>query len=294
MEKTASPHEDPDTRQGAQGSQALSAEGGAPCPICSAPSAPETLSLGGFAIHACPECSLRFAPGAFQADLRYDDVYELEGYQRGHVEALRAQTDYRKFARHVTFRPFFAQVVRRPGLRLLDVGCGVGRFCQAARSLGWDVSGIDLSERAIELGRPYASFPMRAATVGQVADEGERYDVVTAFEVIEHLRDPLTFVADVRRVLEPGGQVFFTVPNWEWEGVRSATRPDWVPPVHLLFFTSAALRALGDASGLSDVRTGEIMTDPLPGSVPDRLRWLKRRVQGERSRPGGLWLHARG
>lgn len=205
---------------------------------------------------------------------------------------LQNERDFSRFTRFITFRPFFQQVVQTPGKALLDVGCGVGRFCQAAYSQGWNVTGIDISNTAIEIGQRYAAFPMRAANLAEIAAEPVRFDVVTAFEVMEHLTQPVSFLSQIRDVLGPSGEVFCTVPHWDCEGVRSATRPDWVPPIHLLFFTQAALRTLAERAGFRDITVGLIWTDPLPDGFVDKLRWVKRRLKGEPREPSGLWLHA--
>ena len=123
--------------------------------------------------------------------------------------------------------------------------------------------------------------------------EGERFDVVTAFEVLEHLSSPLQFLASAQKLLRPGGHAFFTVPNWNCPSVRSSTRPDWLPPIHLLFFSGSALQRAGELSGLTQVTTGVIRSDPLPRGIQPRARWLARRVLMRPREPLGLWLHGR-
>jgi SAM-dependent methyltransferase len=264
----------------------------APCPACRTDSAPEGIILGGYELFACPRCTLRFAPGALNAPVDYDSVYRSAEYQHEQVDALEC-LDGARLAEHPTYRSFFRRVQRFPGARLLDVGCGVGRFGHGAYARGWDVTGIDVSELAITTGRKFARFPLRVATVEELIDQGEKFDVVTAFEVLEHLTSPLEFISNIRRLLRPGGQLFFTVPNWSCGAVQNATRPDWVPPVHLLFFTESALRRIGELGGLASVGTGVIRTDPIPHRVLPAARWLARRVLRRAREPVGLWLHGR-
>jgi SAM-dependent methyltransferase len=263
-----------------------------PCPLCSLTSSPEPLQLGGYALYLCAGCSLRFAPEAFHVPLDYDRVYQSAEYESDQVRTLPS-LDSRALAEHPTYRAFFDQVPRVPGARLLDIGCGVGRFGHAAHALGWDITGVDVSPLAIKIGQQFAPFPLRVATVEQLIANGAPFDIVTAFEVLEHLSDPLEFLANAQRLLRPGGQAFFTVPNWDCRTVQSSTRPDWLPPVHLLFFTDAALRRAGELSGLTGVRTGVIWSDPLPHRILPRVRWMARRVLRRSSEPLGLWLHGR-
>ena len=262
------------------------------CPLCCLSAAPDAVTLGGYQLYLCARCSLRFAPQAFQVPVDYDGVYQSAEYESDQVRALQS-LDGNELANHPTYRAFFEHVPRFPGARLLDVGCGVGRFGQGACARGWDVTGIDVSPLAITTGRKFAAFPLRAATVEELIEEGERFDVVTAFEVLEHLSSPVQFLSTVQRLLRPGGQVFLTVPNWNSAAVQNSTRPDWLPPIHLLFFTQSALRRAGELSGLARVTTGVIRSDPLPQETLPKARWLARRLLLRPREPLGLWMHGR-
>lgn len=259
------------------------------CPVCCTDSTPD-VELGGYHLFVCPRCAVRFAPQAFDVAVDYDGLYQSAEYQNDQVHALET-LDGNELAEHATYRAFFRQVQHFPGGRLLDVGCGVGRFGHAAYARGWDVMGIDVAPLAIETGRALASFPMRVCTIEELIDKGEHFDVLTAFEVLEHLTSPLEFLASARKVLRPGGQVFFTVPNWNCTTVQTSTRPDWMPPIHLLFFTQSALQQAGERSGFARVTTGAIWTDPLPSKAVSRARWLARRLLHRPREPLGLWMH---
>jgi SAM-dependent methyltransferase len=260
------------------------------CPLCGLSSPPDTVQLGGFRLYLCSSCSLRFAPQAFGMPVDYDGVYQSAEYQSDQVSALRS-IDGEALAHHPTYRAFFDQVSRDSGIRLLDVGCGVGRFLHAAHSQGWDVTGIDVSPLAIELGREFAPFPLRVATMEELIGKHQQFDVVTAFEVLEHLSSPLEFLTTAQKLLRPGGHAFFTVPNWNCTTVQRSTRPDWLPPIHLQFFSQSALERAGELGGLTHVDTGVIWSEPWPGGLLPRARWLARRALLRAREPLGLWLH---
>jgi 2-polyprenyl-3-methyl-5-hydroxy-6-metoxy-1,4-benzoquinol methylase len=260
------------------------------CPVCRTDSPADVVQLGGYQLFLCPRCSLRFAPDAFEQTVDYDGVYRSAEYESDQVRALRSLNGS-ELARHPTYRAFFRQVRHRPGARLLDVGCGVGRFAHAAHTLGWDVTGIDVSPLAIDIGREFATFPLRVATLEEMINRDERFDVLTAFEVLEHLASPVQFLASAQQLLRFGGQIFCTVPNWNSSTVRSTLRPDWLPPIHLLFFTQAALQCAGGSSGLVGVNTGVIRADPPPTGLVAKARWLARRALGHPREALGVWLH---
>jgi 2-polyprenyl-3-methyl-5-hydroxy-6-metoxy-1,4-benzoquinol methylase len=260
------------------------------CPACDTAAGAEPVELAGYRMYRCPRCGLRFTPEAFHQTVDYDRVYRSAEYESDQVQAIQA-LDGHQLAQHPTYRAFFEQVRHAAGARLLDVGCGVGRFGLAAHARGWDVTGVDVSELAIATGRALAPFPMRVANIAELADEGERFEVITAFEVLEHLSSPIDFLQEIQCLLKPGGQAFLTVPNWECRTVQTSARPDWLPPIHLLYFNEPALRRTGELSGFTRVSTGTIRADPLPAAPVPQLRWLARRILLRSRELLGLWLH---
>jgi SAM-dependent methyltransferase len=264
------------------------------CPTCASLAKPTSFQLGGYELYACPACELKFAPAAFGMTVDYSGIYETSEYVENQVDQLSNASDMRAFAELPTYRPFFTRVRPHGDATLIDIGCGVGRFCHAAASYGWKVEGVDTSEKAIAIGSRHANFPLRALTLEEVIAGGEKYDVATAFEVLEHLSDPRAFLNRMQMVLKAGGEAFCTVPNWNCKDVQRATRPDWLPPVHLIYFVKKSLAEIARQAGFTNVAVGEIWTDALPSEFGARVRWMARRALGRPNIPLGLWLHAWG
>jgi len=259
--------------------------------VCAIPAESTPRVLGGFALARCRDCGLVFAPSALGVEVDYGAIYGTPEYEECQVRERHA--DAHGVAGLATFRPFFRRVRRQGGGRLLDVGCGVGRFCRAAAAHGWAVRGIDVSPEAIRIGREAGGVALQVGSIADVVAAGDRFDAITVFEVLEHTADPSSMLRAARDALVPGGHFFATVPNWNCDDVRSATRPDWVPPVHKLFFTRESVAALVRRAGFGRVRTGLVRTDAVPRRPWNLARWIWRRWRGTLGPDLGVWVHAR-
>lgn len=104
------------------------------------------------------------------------------------------------------------------GLTLLDVGCGGGLLCEPLARLGAEVTGIDPAPTNVEVARLHAErsgVPVRyrRTTVEDVVAAGERFDVVLAMEVVEHVADVDLFVRTCCAAVKPGGFLFMATLN---------------------------------------------------------------------------------
>lgn len=105
------------------------------------------------------------------------------------------------------------------GLRLLDIGCGGGLLCEPMTRLGFQVTGVDASERNIGTASAHAAeqglaIDYRATTAEDLLAAGERpFDVILNMEVIEHVADPGAYLRDCARLLAPGGLMIVATLN---------------------------------------------------------------------------------
>ncbi|MEY2477860.1 MAG: hypothetical protein QOG87_3175 [Actinomycetota bacterium] len=104
----------------------------------------------------------------------------------------------------------------RQDLRLLDIGCGAGTMIEVLAAYG-QVAGMDTSEEAVRYCRtrlPDVTFS--AGRVPEALPAPESLDVITAFDVIEHIPDEAPALAGIRDTLVPGGLFVCTVPAYQW------------------------------------------------------------------------------
>ena len=102
------------------------------------------------------------------------------------------------------------------GKRALDVGCGAGLLCEPLARLGAAVTGLDAAPENIGVARTHAALSgltidYRAGSVEDLS--GERFDLVTSMEVIEHVTDPAAFIAGLTGALAEGGLMVLSTPN---------------------------------------------------------------------------------
>lgn len=110
---------------------------------------------------------------------------------------------------------FLAQTsLLKSGDRILEIGCGIGTIVSELAGQGYDVRGTDISQVAIEYGRAkYPGVRLDVQPAEELPYESGTFDVVLSFDLFEHIARIDLHVAQVHRVLKPGGYYLFQTPN---------------------------------------------------------------------------------
>lgn len=235
------------------------------CPLCGGEAQIRCASLPGyiadtsFRAYACARCRASFVEGRqVQASL-YDRIYEnpdrIPGYHRyeRYARDTAAATDPLaglSRAEDVYWAVEQALAPFQPGRhRVLEVGSGLGYLTHALARRGYDAVGLDVSEEAVRSARArYGDLFVNADLAEFAVERTGAFDAVVICEVIEHLADPVGFVAHAFSLLAPGGRLIITTPNRDLyaDDVLWDTEP---PPVHFWWFSERSLEVLGERVG---------------------------------------------
>ena len=216
-----------------------------PCTVCGANQSDylfekqsDDRGAGPISIYRCRQCKAIYL-GKY--DTEYDDgLYEYyRNYQGKPKEAIYDPLTVKSYLKVLDL---FAQHI--PGRTILDVGCGKGDFVDAAILAGWDINGIELAQPAVEIAQGYG-LPVERLDFFSDLIEPSSKDIVTLFEVIEHLADPVRFLRRAEEVVKPGGLVYLTTPNYDSLDRRllGITWPV-IHREHLTYFTPETLLSM--------------------------------------------------
>lgn len=216
------------------------------CNICDCEQTVPLLQKNGYTVHQCTNCQLAFTyPLPEALDDQYDEQYfELYG-KHWEFRIKRAQK-----------RLGVIEMIRQKG-RLLDVGCSLGYFVQAAESCGWDAEGLEISPFASALARKNG-LNVKTGTLKDAGYPDASFDCVTMWDVIEHVPDPTAQMQEINRILTPGGVAVIGTPNLA-HALFKIKRTNWrhlKPAEHIFYFQASNLNRLLE-------RTGFVSVNPL-------------------------------
>jgi 2-polyprenyl-3-methyl-5-hydroxy-6-metoxy-1,4-benzoquinol methylase len=163
-----------------------------------------------------------------------------------------------------------------PRGRLLDVGCGKGYFLGVARKRGWQAVGVEVSSTAVQFARDTLHLEVYSAELKEAGLEANPFDVVTAWNVLDQIHDPLENLREIYKTMRKGGLIALRVSNLHFHlylhhvfnlinlSVHSKIKAPTV--FHLYMFSPDTLRRFLREAGFVDIRIENSILDP---QVPD-------------------------
>jgi len=196
------------------------------CPICGSSSIQEEYILSDYWLNdlsntysysKCQDCGLIFAKEPFsekELDNYYNSspVYSIT-VDSGNSPLIPKDLGLKRRSRIITKS-------KRPG-RLLDIGCGHGEFMKYMHDkLGWEVSGIEVNRSQVDSLTKQFGLDVRLGNVESAGFEDGEFDVITLWDVIEHLLEPRNELLQIQRILKTDGMLVIRVPNANsWDAI---------------------------------------------------------------------------
>lgn len=197
----------------------------------------------------CNECGLVYA------NPRWDSSLVNESYSVVEDPTYVEEREGRVLTFRRNLAPLEALVTDSTPRRLLDVGCHIGVMVELAQQRGWEAWGVEPSTWAAEQARARGLHVI----TGTLADAGlpENYfDVVTLWDVIEHLTDPAAEIRHVHQVLKPGGIfAIHTIDIESWFARLMGARWPWLMEMHLYYFSPRTLKRMLELNGFHVIKS---------------------------------------
>lgn len=215
------------------------------CPVCDSKRVGRKLRKGAIDIQACRDCGLAF----WRPEAGFDPTAL---YDAGYFESREAGVGYDDYAglegalRRSAARRLARLGPPAPGDRLLDVGAAYGFAAAEAVRAGWRAAGVEISRAAAAQAAGPLGARVAVADALRLPFAAQCFAVVTLWDVLEHLDDPHRALAELRRVLRPGGRLALTTGD-VGSLVARVSGARWhlyTLPEHLYFYSRESLRRL--------------------------------------------------
>jgi len=226
------------------------------CPVCGSSEIKPQLkaqdflvSREYFEIYSCKKCQVRFT-NPRPDELSLGKYYESDEYISHTNQGTSLVNSLYKIARNFTLRKKLKLINKFSGnKRLLDVGCGTGHFISYCQQCKWQVSGVEPNASARNMARQNSQCTIYADIT---SIQGQKFDVITLWHVLEHLPDLDKTITSLKKLLEPKGIIIVAVPNYTAyeEKVFLEYWAAYDVPRHLYHFNKMAMDKLTTKHGL--------------------------------------------
>jgi len=218
------------------------------CPLCGSAGSHVYMDFADIPVQRCSHCQFMYSAKLMAPDelsRYYSNDFGSERHRRGQI--VNATTNA------WVVRKLLSEGALSTPQSILDVGTGYGFFLREIGKLSVQrVVGVELSKQEASYGRDHLGLDIRNSPLSQAGFSAGNFDLVTAFEVIEHVRDPLQFLHEMLKLVRPGGWLLVMTDNFESDVTRSlgAAFPKWIPHSHISHFSPATLeRAVAESGG---------------------------------------------
>jgi len=199
-----------------------------------------------FDIVECSDCRLRLT-SPFPGKDKIGSYYESDEYI-SHAEESKGFFDsiYNMVRSYMLGRKknLVEKSIGKKQGNILDIGCGAGHFLNTMKASGWNVKGVDASQKARELVK--GQFEIEVISPENWLNTNETYDVITCWHSLEHVFEPWIYLEKIKTQLNPDGVLIVALPNYEsTDGKKyGANWAAYDTPRHLYHFTPTSMEKI--------------------------------------------------
>lgn len=175
----------------------------------------------------------------------------INGYSSAEDERYISQEK----GRQATFKGCLKTIQRLSNKgKLLDIGAASGTFVKMAASAGYEASGIEPSVWMCEFAKKHHNVTVLPGTLEDIKFSDSSFDIITMWDVLEHIPDPMNTLKEIKRILRPGGLLVINYPRIDDPLARIFGRSWWfLLSVHLFYFTPKTLSAYLEHLGFKKI-----------------------------------------
>ena len=206
------------------------------CHICNSSKLAYNHKYFSFPIIKCNQCGFIRATKT-PSEVKLIEYYSIYSYDKDSGVDQITLTRYQEILKKI--KPY------QKTNKLLDFGCGLGHFLEAAKEENWDVYGYELSQKANEL---LIDKNIKTICEEEFTQYNNQFDVIICIEVIEHVTHPLETIFQIQKLLRSGGILYLTTPNIKNFSLSYMKNKEFfiTYPEHLNYFTVKSIRKILD------------------------------------------------
>ena len=210
-------------------------------------------------LSGCNECSLQFLTN-FESPEYYNQIYNKNYFNGGVYKNYLEEELYR--------RQLFStkmKLIRKyiPGEgSVLDVGCGMGFFLMEMKNKGYHVDGLDISKYAANLASEKLNTSIFSGDLTNASLESKQFDIVTFWDVLEHLYNPVESLKEVSRIIKNNGVLVIETLNISCFTAKILKEkwPLYYPPYHLYYYNYRSISRLLENTGFRIIKSFPVQT----------------------------------
>lgn len=225
------------------------------------------VSKENFLLCQCSKCDLIFTnPRPKEIDI--EKYYDFESYISHQDKSNNFTNIIYKWVRKITLKKKISWLNKNTQIRgkLLDYGCGTGYFLKTAENDGWNVTGIEPNEKAMNIAQ---NFGLTVFNKIDDLEQVKKYDAITLFHVLEHIHSLRKTSKKILEKLKTNGILYIAVPNYDSYDSKYY-KTNWAPldvPRHLYHFTQKSMQRFAQEMKLEIIEQKPLIFDSFYVSI---------------------------